>query len=86
MSLDAIITGVTPLQAVELVCIVYGADYLHVPGVCHRRSRATITLPTVSTKRRWLTLPAVRDDERAFSVGVGSDQPPAKAAEVAVPE
>lgn len=39
MSLDAIITGVTPLQAMKLVRIVYDADYLHVPGVPHRRSR-----------------------------------------------
>jgi hypothetical protein len=37
-----IITAWTPLQAkaMELVCIVYRADYLHVMGATHRRSRS----------------------------------------------
>jgi hypothetical protein len=39
MNSTTIITGLTPLQAMELVCLVYGADYLHVPGTTHRRSR-----------------------------------------------
>jgi hypothetical protein len=45
MNSTTIITGMTPVQARELVCNVYGADHLHVPGTTHRRSRAT-TLPT----------------------------------------
>jgi hypothetical protein len=32
MNSTTIITRLAPLQAMELVCIVYCADYLHVPG------------------------------------------------------
>ena len=41
MNSTTIITAWTPLQAkaMELVCIVYCADYLHVMGATHRRSR-----------------------------------------------
>jgi hypothetical protein len=39
MNFTTIITAWTSWQAVELICIVYCADYLHVMGATHRRSR-----------------------------------------------
>jgi hypothetical protein len=41
MSRDAVITGLTPVQADGLACVVCGADYLHVrvPHVPVGRSR-----------------------------------------------
>lgn len=43
MNPPTIITGLTPLQAMELLCIGYCADYLPVLDPTHRRSQATIT-------------------------------------------
>lgn len=54
MNSTTIITGLTPLQATELICIVYCAHHLHVPGATHRRSRATTIPPTASTGHRCL--------------------------------
>jgi hypothetical protein len=49
MNSTTIITGLTPLQAMELICIVYCAHHLHVPGATHRKSRTTTIPPTAST-------------------------------------
>jgi hypothetical protein len=36
MNSTTIITGLIPWQAMELVCLVYGADDLPVPGTTHQ--------------------------------------------------
>ena len=46
MNFITIIAGLTPIQAMELVCNVYGADYLPRRASLIEESRATTTLPT----------------------------------------
>lgn len=54
MNFTTIITAWTPWQAVELVCIVYCADYLHIWALLIEDHGATTTPPTASTRhRRW---------------------------------